>query len=152
MFKRQGLMVICLIIVCILLFSCTSAEQTSGKSGQADLLDYCEPRIQELCSGDELPISLTYRYLGEASEEYTVTDSQTIAAILDAILNITVCNETDIAATDSDDIYIFTTASSETFSFSFNMHHLCVGDKKYELENNQDLWNLTAKIQQGESE
>lgn len=133
--------------LCCLL--CAGASLTScGVNSVEDcgLLEYCDESTKTMLHNQQTPILLRYYCLRETSEEYEVTDTAVINAVLQAILDIRIISETDIFATDYDDIFVFAMEDGTEYSFSFNRHCFQSNGKMYELSDDEELWKLAERI------
>lgn len=148
----------CFLTGCSLMVSGTDKDseivQKEAKEGDIEnsLLRYCDEQTKEFLTQEDIPVRLVYRCLHEASQEYEITDRDTIQLVLNAILEIQVEGETDMMASDRDDVFVFTMENGDICSFSFNDHHFQSDKKLYELSGDDSLWKLAKKIQQPEKE
>lgn len=94
----------------------------------------------------ENAVLLEYRHLGEAEESCLCKDPETVAAFLNALTEITVTGETSLVSSDDSDLFLFTNADGETYSFSFNSHHFEHGRTQYELSGDAALWRLADDL------
>lgn len=107
-----------------LLISCDSTPgQQPGQNASGNLAAYCDARTQDFLLQKENAVLLEYRHLGEAEESCLCKDPETVAAFLNALTEITVTGETSLVSSDDSDLFLFTNADGETYSFSFNSHH-----------------------------
>lgn len=116
---------------------------------ERDLSEYCDEQAKAVLQDQQSPMLLRYFCQRETSEEYEVTDTAVINAVRQAILDIHIKNETDIAATDYDDVFIFTMKDGTEYSFSFNGHCFQSNGKVYELSDDGELWKLAKQISDG---
>lgn len=117
-----------------LLISCDSTPgQQPGQNASGNLAAYCDARTQDFLLQKENAVLLEYRHLGEAEESCLCKDPETVAAFLNALTEITVTGETSLVSSDDSDLFLFTNADGETYSFSFNSHHFEHGRTQYEL-------------------
>ena len=93
-----------------------------------------------------MPIRLRYLCLHETSEEYEVSDADTIRNVIKAMKDICVIGETDICISDYDDIFVFVMQDETECSVTFNGHHLQENGKIYELSEDEKLWKLTKEL------
>ena len=137
-------------ILCCLL--CAAAFLSSCKTHPVEercLSEYDE-RLKAMLQDQQSPVLLRYLCRRETSEEYEVTDVNVINAVLQALPDIHIKNETNIAAADYEDIFIFTMKDGTEYSFSFNGHHFQLNGKIYELCDDKELWKLAKRISAGE--
>lgn len=91
-------------------------------------------------------IRLMYRCDRETSETFEVTDEEMIRDIKDALALITIGKQSDIRATDSDDIFTFITKDDSEYTYTFEQHRIVLDQKRYEISNDQTLWKLAESI------
>ena len=101
---------------------------------------------QDFLLQKENAVLLEYRHLGEAEESCLCKDPETVAAFLNALTEITVTGETSLVSSDDSDLFLFTDADGETYSFSFNSHHFEHGRTQYELSGDAALWRLADDL------
>lgn len=137
---------LCFLGAACLLVSCgrVQAQGTSTPS-EDTLFSCCDARTQNFLR-DGNAVLLQYRHLGEAEETYRCEDSEAIASFLDAISGITVTGETSLVSSDDSDLFLFTDANGETYSFSFNSHHFQVDKTQYELSGDDALWKMADTL------
>ena len=143
----------CIIFSGLLLTACGTAEELSDTDKPVvpgSLMELCPADVRSSIEGNEEILSITHRHNGEASSEYLITDAGMIQNIRDAILQIQIEDETDLMASDNDDIFIFTLKNENQYSISFNDHHFESGDHIYEISNDSDLWKLVRQIQENQ--
>ena len=130
-----------------LLISCDSTPgQQPGQNASGNLAAYCDARTQDFLLQKENAVLLEYRHLGEAEESCLCKDPETVAAFLNALTEITVTGETSLVSSDDSDLFLFTNADGETYSFSFNSHHFEHGRTQYELSGDAALWRLADDL------
>ena len=137
---------LCFLCAACLLVSC-GRVQAQGTNTQPEdtLFSCCDTRTQDFLR-DGNAVLLQYRHLGEAEETYRCEDSAAIASFLDAISGITVTGETSLVSSDDSDLFLFTDANGETYSFSFNSHHFQVDKTQYELSDDAALWEMADTL------
>ena len=54
--------------------------------------------------------------------------------------------KTSLVSSDDSDLFLFTNADGETYSFSFNSHHFEHGRTQYELSGDAALWRLADDL------
>ncbi len=88
-----------------------------------------------------LPAAVIYVYQGDGERvESPLYGDDDVNAVLDAIAEITVTDETDMTVTDNDSGYYFINADgTEAGSISFNGEFLDCGDRKYEVDGKNAL-------------
>ena len=124
-----------------LLISCDSTPgQQPGQNASGNLAAYCDARTQDFLLQKENAVLLEYRHLGEAEESCLCKDPETVAAFLNALTEITVTGETSLVSSDDSDLFLFTNADGETYSFSFSSHHFEHDRTQYELSGDAALW------------
>ena len=122
--KRTKKFLSLLLAVLSLLTGCASGSETP--QGQLDPGETDGAVHLTLWDGAELgePVKLLYTQRYEATNQYETEDAQTIAALVEALKNITVERETDLVFTDSDDVLTFVLAdgseSIRDFICNFN--------------------------------
>ena len=138
---------LCFLGAVCLLISCgqTGKAEKPGEPA-ASLADYCEERTQSFLLQKETAVLLQYRHLGETEEMYLCKDPEQIASFLDALSEITVTCETSLLSSDDSDLFLFTDADGETYSFSFNSHHFQVDKTQYELSGDAVFWQLADRL------
>ena len=130
-----------------LLISCDSTPgQQPEQNASGNLAAYCDVRTQDFLLQKENAVLLEYRHLGEAEESCLCKDPETVAAFLNALTEITVTGETSLVSSDDSDLFLFTDADGETYSFSFNSHHFEHGRTQYELSGDTALWRLADDL------
>ena len=127
-----------------LLVSCGRTQRTNIQS-EDTLFSYCDARTQDFLR-DGNAVMLQYRHLGETEETYRCEDHKVIASFLDALSGITVTGETSLVSSDDSDLFLFTDANGETYSFSFNSHHFQVDKTQYELSDDAALWEMADTL------
>jgi hypothetical protein len=150
---RPLLGLFCIIFSGLLLTACGMAEELSDTDKPVvpgSLMELCPADVRSSIEGNEEILSITHRHSGEASSEYLITDAGMIQNIRDAILQIQIEDETDLMASDNDDIFIFTLKNENQYFISFNDHHFESGDRIYEISNDSDLWKLVRQIQENQ--
>lgn len=133
-------------LACLLISYGSPPGQQTEQNTSGNLAAYCDARTQDFLNQKENAVLLEYRRLGEAEESCLCKDSETIASFLDALAAITVTEETSLVSSDDSDLFLFTDADGETYSFSFNSHHFEHGGTQYELSGDAALWRLTDDL------
>ena len=128
----------------VFMFFACSAQENPQNSGS--ILDYADGETKSIIEENVNLTKLVYTQNGEASNTFEITDADEIYDVLDAILNVTVEEKTDITASDSEDIFTFYTDDGKEFSFTFNMHNLVCDSGNYTLSGDEDLWKLAKEI------
>ena len=141
--KKSFFLAACVMCAVFMLFACFSQEN-SRNSGS--ILDYVDVETSSITEENVNLTKLVYTQNGEASNTFEITDADEIYDILDAILNVTVEEKTDVTASDSEDIFTFFTNDGKEFTFTFNMHNLVTEDGNYTLSDDEDLWKLAKEI------
>ena len=141
--KKSIFLATCIICAVFMFFAC-STQESAQNSGS--ILDYVDDETSNIIEENVNLTKLVYTQNGETSNTFEITDSGEICNILDAILNVTVEEETDLTASDSDDIFTFYTEDGKEFSFIFNIHNLVAEDGNYTLSGDEDLWKLAKEI------
>ncbi len=138
---------LCFLGAACLLISCGRTENAEDSGGSAaSLAAYCEERTQSFLLQKDTAVLLRYRHLGEAEETYLCEDPEQIASFLDALSEITVTGETSLVSSDDSDLFLFTDADGETYSFSFNSHHFEANQTQYELSGDAALWKMADTL------
>ena len=127
-----------------MLFACFSQE--NSRNSGSNILDYASDEARGIIEENQTLTKLVYTQNGEASNTFEITDADEIYDILDAILNVTVEEKTDVTASDSEDIFTFYTEDGKELSFTFNMHNLVCDSGNYTLSGDEDLWKLAKEI------
>ena len=137
---------LCFLCAACLLVSCGRVQaQGTNTKPEDTLFSCCDARTQDFLR-DGNAVLLQYRHLGEAEETYHCEDPEAIASFLDAISGITVTGETSLVSSDDSDLFLFTDANGETYSFSFNSHHFQVDKTQYELSGDDALWKMADTL------
>lgn len=160
--KRINLVSV-LIMASLLLISCADrkadhAGQTESKveSDTDDRLgfrQYCSEEQREFLDriGSEKPVSVIYDKNQEASERFTITDTDTICELVQALCDIGIEAPTEIYSTDSDDIFTFIMDDEKKCSFSFNGHNFEAEDGKlYTVTDKAGFWKMALQIADSE--
>ena len=89
---------------------------------------------------------LVYTNLGETKTEYEVTDSTLIKEFYVALMGLTVAGLADTYAQDAGDTYDFYMKDGKVVHFAFCMGSLLQGDRMYETDLADRLWELTGNL------
>ncbi len=152
--KRMNLITV-LVMASLFLISCSDrkeehAGQTEPKGvSESGFRQYCSEEQREFLDRivSENPISVIYDKNREASESFTITDTDTICELVQALCNIGIEAPTEIYSTDSDDIFTFIMEDKKSYSFSFNGHNFEAEDGKlYNANDKAGLWKLALRI------
>lgn len=151
--KRLTINGLCLLCICAILTACAMKKESDDgsveKLTKTSILEVCDEETRELMGkavDGSTPVSLLYLRNYECGEEYQITDGETIEAVLQALLEVSVEEEEEMYATDSDDIFIFTMEDGAEFTVSFN-HHCFKADRKlYQVSGAKGLWELADSI------
>lgn len=150
--KRNHLLLALILCTFIVLSGC-SYETEKGQDNETEkwqdssIADYLNEEEAGFLVSDEVPVSLTYVFMGVAYNEYEVTDMQMINDVKEAIRNIRVQGPADTSATDFDEIFVFHTADQKTYSFGFNARNFVSGNSYYTISNDGALWSIANEIQ-----
>jgi len=150
--KRLFILFMAAIMTLALLAGCSSAmvkPQTTATTGgdkvgaATSIMDVLGDDMLAIYENRDraLPAAVIYVYQGDGERvESPLYGDDDVNAVLDAIAEITVTDETDMTVTDNDSGYYFINAdSTEAGSISFNGEFLDCGDKKYEIEGKDAL-------------
>lgn len=132
--KRTKKFLSLLLAVLSLLTGCASGSETP--QGQLDPGETDGAVHLTLWDGAELgePVKLLYTQWYEATNQYETEDAQTIAALVEALKNITVERETDLVFTDSDDVLTFVLADGSEYTYTFENGRLVLDGHYYEVD------------------
>ena len=114
---------------------------------------YCSEEQREFLDriGSEKPVSVIYDKNQEASERFTITDTDTICELVQALCDIGIEAPTEIYSTDSDDIFTFIMDDEKKYSFSFNGHNFEAEDGKlYTVTDKAGFWKMALQIADSE--
>ena len=152
--KRMNLITV-LVMASLFLISCSDrkeehAGQTEPKGkSESGFRQYCSEEQREFLDRikSENPVSVIYDKNKEASESFTITDTDTICELVQALCDIGIEAPTEIYSTDSDDIFTFIMEDKKSYSFSFNGHNFEAEDGKlYNANDKAGFWKLTLRI------
>lgn len=152
--KRINLVSV-LIMASLLLISC--ADRKADHAGQTEPKGESESGFRQYCSEEqrefldriksEKPVSVIYDKNQEASERFTITDTDTICELVQALCDIGIEAPTEIYSTDSDDIFTFIMDDEKKYSFSFNGHNFEAEDGKlYTVTDKAGFWKMALRI------
>ena len=160
--KRINLVSV-LIMASLLLISC--ADRKADRAGQTEskvesdtddrlgFRQYCSEEQREFLDRivSEKPVSVIYDKNQEASERFTITDTDTICELVQALCDIGIEAPTEIYSTDSDDIFTFIMDDENNYSFSFNGHNFEAEDGKlYTVTDKAGFWKMALQIADSE--
>ena len=143
MIKRYLLLFCCLLCCGMLLSSCGATSHSDQSFG---LSEYCDEMTNKMFREDQTPIRLRYLCQNETSEEYEVSNVDTIRNIIRAMKDIHVIEETDVCVSDYDDIFVFVMQDATECTVAFNGHHFQENGKIYELSDDEELWRLAKEL------
>lgn len=102
-----------------------------------------------LAAGDEIESVYYTDGFGFSTSEFTTTDPDEIAALIDALGQIEVVARTDEAITDWYPQIVFKLGEDDWFRVSFNKQWLMIdGMDNYVVEGDGPFWALTAELVQ----
>ena len=139
--KKYMLQIISLVLAVLCLVACSARS--------SEIRDYCsESQVEFLDRLEtEKPVSAVYYQNGEASNRFTITDTETICALAQALCEIQIESPTELYSTDSDNVFVFMMEDGKNYSFNFNEHNFEAKDQKcYTTSNGAALWTLASQI------
>lgn len=137
--NRKRIFLILLLVFSLLLTSC---------SGAVSLYERCSDSQRKILDSEELPQMLIYNRNYGYGAQYEVEDKELITAALDALRQIQIESEYDMACTDRDESIVFVTGDGERCAFCFNDGNFSLAEDKYiyRISNAETLWNITSRI------
>lgn len=96
----------------------------------------------------EIPVRLTYCRNHETSEVYETGDEEMISRMAEALSNVEILEETDVSATDSDDILVFEMQDGRKYSICFEGGMLLQDEKRYIVEGFNDVDSILRELAQ----
>lgn len=159
--KRLKLIKLVTVFIMASLFFISCSDRKTDSAGQTEpkgesesddrsgFRQYCSEEQREFLDriGSENPVSVIYDKNKEASESFTITDTDTICELVQALGEIRIEAPTEIYSTDSDDIFTFIMEDKKSYSFSFNGHNFEAEDGKlYNANDKAGFWKLTLRI------
>ncbi len=143
---KKSIALICLIAV-LLLTGC--AAKNTAPSGGAQTAAFDEMTRALMPALDAAPVvSCAYQRNHEAAAAYEITDSDTLRALCAALADVRVGETTDEAASDCDDIFVFTLSDGQSAAFAFNQHNFAADGRHYAVSSDETLWKLADEIAQ----
>ena len=144
--KKISLLLALILCMLIIFSGCSHETENCQDSPDSPIEDYLSEEEAGFLASDEVPVSLTYVFMGIDYREYEVTDTQMINYAKEAIRNIRVHEPADMSATDFDEIFVFNTVDGKKYSFGFNARNLASGDSYYTISNDGALWSIAKEI------
>ncbi|MBR2188998.1 MAG: hypothetical protein IJ860_06300 [Eubacterium sp.] len=114
------------------------AEADSEEDAESDAEEDAEPeeeaeKPEAVIDFMEEPVRLVYTRQYEAAEQFETEDELMIAACVDALREMTIGEETDVRATDSDDVLTFVMEDGSANTVRFQNGNFCFEDRIYEV-------------------
>jgi len=135
--------VICL--VCIV--GCTEKNNTAKQSQLNDL-----EKIAVFDETMDEPVKVIYQKNYEYSALYETEDKDTINSLLNALNEIEVLSETEIAVDDYEDIITFVSANGEKLTVKFEFKRLLKNNKRYFVNGYEKVNDILLSISDNEVE
>lgn len=127
----------------------TFAESTTESASSIE--EYLGEAEADFLASEEVPVSLTYVYMGIEVREYEVSDEEVIEAVKKAIYNIKIEGPADSIADDAYQFFEFVDKEGNIYSFSFNEENYeCSDGLSYTVSNAGALWNIADEIRNAE--
>lgn len=130
-------------VLAVTLFGCSSvADKVSGSSS---ITDFYSGKTRDFLLDIEkgiYPESIEYTRDHESKKKYSITDENQIEDISDALVQIVVNEQDNISDYDDEDKLVFVDSKGNEFSFRFRDNDLYYEGDYYELDKDDDLWDL----------
>ncbi len=134
------------IVLAVMLFGCSSgADKVSGNLSLSDFYtDKTGDFLKEVEKGN-YPESIEYTRDYESKKKYAIRDEDRIQDISDALVQIIVLEQDEKSDNSSEDKLVLIDSNGNEFSFRFRNHELYYKGDYYELDKDDDLWDLLDK-------
>lgn len=131
------------IVLAVTLFGCSSAvDKVSGNSSITDFYSGKTRDFLEEIEKGNYPESIEYTRNYESKQKYTITDDSEVEDISDALVKIIVEDQDSSSDYNNEDKLVFVDSKGNEFSFRFRDHELYYDGDYYELNRDDDLWDL----------
>ncbi len=126
------------VMLAVLMFALTAAAENAVP----ELTEAAE----KLAGGITIERVFFTNGFGFSLSQFETTDQEEIDSLWNAVNRITVKGPVDESVTDWYPMIIFYLSDGSMTAVSFETHWLCVDGKNYELENDEEFWDLTASL------
>ncbi len=143
---KKSIALLCLIAV-LLLTGCAAKNTAPSGGAQTAAFDETTRALMPALDAASV-VSCAYQRNHETAAAYEITDSDTLRALCAALADVRVGEAIDEAASDCDDIFVFTLSDGQKVTFAFNQHNFTLNGKHYAVSSGESLWTLAEEIAQ----
>lgn len=144
---------IALSLAAIMVVSVCACGSEKTKSAGKEIFSCYDLEVQNFVESFDASeiVTMIYQKNHDVSEKFILEDKKQINKLFQALCKVEVLEKTEERASDYDDIFIFTLRTAQAFTFSFNKHHLVIGNDAYYVQGDEELWKIAKEISSSEN-